>query len=177
MGVAMAERVVVAQRWQWRRSNGYGKAATVMAMQQRLRRHSTGNDDGGAAMGVEVVVAVQRWRHSNGGGGAAMLVDRSHHRVWYYRIVLYSAFVEQIDILRNFLRGPNTDRFPDDVPKKLQWNRNRDSCEKSATGAEKIGIRGIPAGIGNLEILHSLTAQNTEIITNLQCSCPTNHAL
>ena len=67
------------------------------------------------------------------------------------RIVSYSVFVKQIDILRSFLRRPQTDRFPDDIPKKLRWNRNRDSCEKSATGAEKTGIRRIPAGIGNLE--------------------------
>jgi hypothetical protein len=54
-----------------------------------------------------------------------------------HRIVLYSVFVEQIDILRSFLWWPHTDRFPDDVPKKLRRNRNRDSCEKSTTGAEK----------------------------------------
>ncbi len=36
------------------------------------------------------------------------------------------------------------------LKKKLRWNRNRDSCEKSATGTEKKGIQRIPAGIGNL---------------------------
>ncbi len=39
-------------------------------------------------------------------------------------------------ILRSFLRKPHTDRFPDDVLKKLRRNRNRDSCEKTATGTE-----------------------------------------
>jgi hypothetical protein len=36
------------------------------------------------------------------------------------------------------------------LPKKLRRNRNRDSCEKSTTGAEKTGIRRIPTGITNL---------------------------
>ncbi len=35
-------------------------------------------------------------------------------------------------------------------PKKLRQNRNRDSCEKSATVTENTGIRRIPAGITNL---------------------------
>ncbi len=70
--------------------------------------------------------------------------------VEYHRIVSYSVFVSQVDILCSFLRRSHTDRFPDDVPKKLTRNRNRDSGEKSATGAEKTGIRRIPAGIGNL---------------------------
>jgi hypothetical protein len=59
-------------------------------------------------------------------------------------------FVYQIHFLRSFLRRPHTDRFPDDALKKLRRNRNHDSCEKNATGAEKTGIRRIPAGIGNL---------------------------
>jgi hypothetical protein len=46
MGAAMAEKVV-AQRWQWRHSNGNDGAATAMAVQQWLRRCSNG--DGGAA--------------------------------------------------------------------------------------------------------------------------------
>ncbi len=54
---------------------------TEMAVQQRLRRCSEGNGDGGAAMGVAVVVAVKQWRCSNGGGSTAMVVDRSHCRV------------------------------------------------------------------------------------------------
>jgi hypothetical protein len=33
---------------------------------------------------------------------------------------------------------------------RLQRNRNRDSCEKNATGPEKTGIWRIPAGITNL---------------------------
>jgi hypothetical protein len=45
------------------------------------------------------------------------------------------------------LSMPHTDRFPDDVPKKLRRNRNPDSCEKSATRAEETGIRRIPTGI------------------------------
>ncbi len=72
--------------------------------------------------------------------------------VEYHRIVSYSAFVKQIDILHSFLRRPHTDRFPDDVPKKLRRNRNRNPCEKSATGVENAGIRRIPAGICNLEV-------------------------
>ncbi len=58
-------------------------------------------------------------------------------------------FVYQIHFLHSFLRRPHTDRFPDDVLKKLWRNRNCDSCEKNATGAEKTVIRRIPAGIGN----------------------------
>ncbi len=84
MGAAMAEKVV-GQQWRWRRSDSDGGAATAMAVQQRLRRRSNGlggtatamaaqrqlrwrsdsNGDGNAAMGVAVVVAVQRWRRSN----------------------------------------------------------------------------------------------------------------
>ncbi len=45
------------------------------------------------AMGVAVVVAAQQWRRSNGGGVTAMVVDRSHCRVQYHRIVSYSVFV------------------------------------------------------------------------------------
>jgi hypothetical protein len=56
----------------------------------------------------------------------------------------------QIHFVFSLLRRPHTDRFPDDVLKKLRRNWNRDSCEKNATGAEKTGIRRIPAGIGNL---------------------------
>ncbi len=66
----------------------------------------------------------------------------------YLRFVVY-----QIHFLRSFLRRPHTDRFPDDVLKKLRWNRNCDSYEKNATGAEKTGIQRIPAGIGNLAAL------------------------
>jgi hypothetical protein len=138
-GAVMA--MAAQQRW-WRRSNSNGGAATAMAVQQRLRRRSDRNGNGGAAMGVAVVVAAQQSRRSNGGGGAEMVVDRSHWRVWYHRIVSYSDFVKQIDILLSFLRKPQTDRFPDDVPKKLRRNRNRVSCEKSATGAKKQESRG-----------------------------------
>ncbi len=45
---------------------------------------------------------------------------------------------------------PGTDRIPEGVPKKFLRNRNRDSCEKSATGEENTGILRIPAGITNL---------------------------
>ena len=72
-------------------------------------------------------------------------------------------FVYQIHFLRSFLRRPHTDRFPDDVLKKLRRNRNRDSCEKNATGVEKTGIRRIPAGMGNLGINKNDTP--TSIIT------------
>jgi hypothetical protein len=60
-------------------------------------------------------------------------------------------FVYQIHFLRSFLRRPHTDRFPDDVLKKLRRNRYRDSCEKNATGTENTGIGRIPAGICNIE--------------------------
>ena len=39
-------------------------------------------------------------------------------------------FFLQIYFLHSILRRPHTDRIPDDVPKKLQRNRNRVSCEK-----------------------------------------------
>jgi hypothetical protein len=78
MGAAMAEKVV-AQQWQWQRSNDNGGTATAMAVQQRLRRRSNDNGGGGAAMAVQ-----------DGGGSAVMVVDRSHHRVWYH-IELYRA--------------------------------------------------------------------------------------
>jgi hypothetical protein len=59
-------------------------------------------------------------------------------------------FVYQIHFLRSFLCRPHTDRFPDVVLKKLWRNRNRDSCEKNATGTENTGIWRIPAGMCNL---------------------------
>ena len=59
-------------------------------------------------------------------------------------------FLQQIHFLRIILRRPHTDRIPEGVPKKFRRNRNRDSCEKSATGAENTGILRIPAGITNL---------------------------
>jgi hypothetical protein len=99
-------------------------------------------------MGVAVVVA-------NSDGGTAM-VEAAQQWWWteaiveYHRIVSYSVFVYQIDILHSFLRRPHTDRFPYDVLKKLRPNKNCDSCEKSATGAEETGIRRIPTGITNL---------------------------
>jgi hypothetical protein len=46
----------------------------------------------------------------------------------------------------------HTDRIPEGAPKKFRRNRNRDSCEKSATGVENTGILRIPAGITNLAI-------------------------
>jgi hypothetical protein len=49
---------------------------------------------------------------------------------------------------------PGTDRIPEGVPKKFLRNRNRDSCEKSATGEENTGILRIPAGITNLDRHH-----------------------
>jgi len=36
--------------------------------------------------------------------------------------------------------------------KRSRRNRNRDSCEKSATGAENTGILRIPVGITNLDL-------------------------
>jgi hypothetical protein len=59
-----ATAMVVRQR-QWRCSDGLGGAATAMVAQRRLRRRSNGNGNGGAVMGVAVVVAAQQWRRSN----------------------------------------------------------------------------------------------------------------
>jgi hypothetical protein len=130
-----------------------------MATQRQQWQRSNGNGNGGAAMGVAVVVAVQQWgwqwwwRRSDGG---AAMVEAMQQWWWteaiveYHRIVSYSVFVYQIDILRSFLRRPHTDRFPDDILKKLRRNSNPDSCEKNATGTENAGIWRIPAGICNL---------------------------
>jgi hypothetical protein len=41
------------------------------------------------------------------------------------------------------------------VLKKLRRNRNRDSCEKNATGTENAGIRRIPADICNLGTMYT----------------------
>ena len=60
-GAAMAMAV---QQPQWWRSNGNGGAAIVTAVQRRLWTRSNGNGNGGAAMGVAVVVAAQQWRRS-----------------------------------------------------------------------------------------------------------------
>ena len=59
-------------------------------------------------------------------------------------------FFLQIHFLRSILRRPHTDRISEGVLKIFRRNRNRDSCEKNATGTENTGIRRIPAGIGNL---------------------------
>ena len=49
-----------------------------------------------------------------------------------------------------FYIGPIQTGFLRGFQKKLRRNRNRDSCEKSATGTENTEIRRIPAGITNL---------------------------
>ena len=59
-------------------------------------------------------------------------------------------FLQQIHFLRIILRRPHTDSIPEGAPKMFLRNRNHDSCEKSATGAENTGILRIPAGITNL---------------------------
>jgi hypothetical protein len=51
---------MAAQRLQRRRSDCDGGAAIATAAQQRLRKCSNGNVNGGAAMGVAVVVAAQQ---------------------------------------------------------------------------------------------------------------------
>jgi hypothetical protein len=134
MGAAMAEKVV-AQQWRWRRSNGNGGAATAWAVQRWQWRCS--NSLGGAA--TAFLMAAQQWgwqwwwRRSNGG---AAMVEAAQQWWWteaiieYHRIESYSVFVKQIDILCSFLWWPHTDRFPDEVPKKLQRDRNYDSCKK-----------------------------------------------
>ena len=55
-----------------------------------------------------------------------------------------------------YVRRPGTDRIPKGVPKKFLRNRNRDSCEKSATGEENTGILRIPTGITNLALEQAL---------------------
>jgi hypothetical protein len=69
----MAEKVV-AQGWQWRRSNGDGGAA-MAKVAQLLRQRSNG--DGGTATAM---VAQRRLRwHSNGNGSAAMAIELAVH--------------------------------------------------------------------------------------------------
>jgi hypothetical protein len=65
-------------------------------------------------------------------------------------------------ILHSFLRRPHTDRYPDDILKKLRRNGNRDSCEKNATGTKNTGIRRIPAGICNLGGVHGIVTENQD---------------
>ena len=64
-------------------------------------------------------------------------------------IVLFKSYVGTT-IAHGYVRRPGTDRIPEGVPKKFLRNRNRDSCEKSATGEENTGILRIPVGITNL---------------------------
>ena len=59
-----------------------------------------------------------------------------------------------------YVRRPGTDRIPEGVPKKFLRNRNRDSCEKSATGEENTGILRIPTGITNLVLDHHSPISN-----------------
>ena len=73
---------------------------------------------------------------------AAVVYVRSRVRTY--------VFFEQIHFLRSILRRPHTDMIPEGAPKKFPRNRNRDSCEKSATGMENTGIRRIPTGMCNL---------------------------
>jgi hypothetical protein len=104
---------------------------------------------------------------------------RTEAIIEYHRIALYSIFVKQIDILPSFLRKPHTDRFPDDVLKKLWRNRNRDSCEKNATGTENAGIRRIPAGIRNLDthffVTNMSSANSYFLVRHFHC-CLTSNA-
>jgi hypothetical protein len=167
----MAEKVV-AQQWQWRCSNSNGGAATAMVVQQRLRRCSDGlggaalalaaqrrlwrrsdsNGNGGAVMGVAVVVVAQRWGRSNGGGGAAMVVDRSHCRVSYDTINLYRTLFLSNKMISYvaFYVGPIQTGFLMTFWKSYGGTGIVIPVKKSATGAEKTGIQRIPAGIGNL---------------------------
>ena len=55
-----------------------------------------------------------------------------------------------------YVRRPGTDRIPEGVPKKFLRNRNRDSCEKSATGEENTGILRISTGITNPASRHGV---------------------
>jgi hypothetical protein len=153
-----AAMVMAVQQRQWRCSDGLGSTATAMVAQQRLRRNSNGLGSTAMAMAMAAQQWGWQWWWQRSYGGAAMV--EAAQRWWWteaiveYRIVSYSVFVYQIDILRSFLRRPHTDRFPDDVLKKNRRNRNHDSCIKSTTGVEKTGIRRIPAGICNLGISH-----------------------
>jgi hypothetical protein len=68
-------------------------------------------------------------------------------------------------VAHGYVRRPGTDRIPEEEKKFLR-NRNRDSCEKSATGEENTGILRIPAGITNLE---RAIAADTHRITRVPC--------
>jgi hypothetical protein len=50
---------------------------------------------------------------------------------------------------------------------RFRRNRNRDSCEKNATGTENTGIRRIPAGIGNL--VHRMVIATEMLTGRLPC--------
>ena len=50
-------------------------------------------------------------------------------------IVLFKSYVGTT-VAHGYVRRPGTDRIPEGVPRKFLRNRNRDSCEKSATGEE-----------------------------------------
>ncbi len=71
-----------------------------------------------------------------------------------------------------YVRRPGTDRIPEGVPKKFLRNRNRDSCEKSATGEENTGILRIPAGITNLGLkpYSSFPGDSHHLMTHPRCS-------
>ena len=74
-------------------------------------------------------------------------------RAWADEDVVYEMDRVLFKFLRLYLCRPDTDRISEGVPKKLQRNRNRDSCEKSATGTENTGILRISAGITNVASL------------------------
>ena len=55
-------------------------------------------------------------------------------------------------VARGYVCRPGTERIPEEEKKRFLRNKNRDSCEKSATGEENTGILRIPAGITNLAL-------------------------
>ncbi len=109
-------------------------AVAVAAAAEAWRQRGGGGQLGGN--GGSLARACCWWRQQRGGHVGSGKMDK----------VLFKA-------LRLYLRRPHTDRISEGVPKKLRRNRNRDSCEKSATGTENTGIWRIPAGITNLASL------------------------
>jgi hypothetical protein len=65
-----------------------------------------------------------------------------------FHVFMYLGCQLKINIALYPLKKRQNVTFPPD--RGVWWNRNRDSCEKGATGMENTGIRRIPAGIGNL---------------------------
>jgi hypothetical protein len=147
--VAVAAKEVVAEVAAEAAAEATMATAVVAATEGAAATKAAATAKGAGATEGAAATAVA-WRSTEHGGQLAVSCV-SQNRV--EKVCTYSTlgfFVYQIHFLRSFLRRPHTDRFPDDVLKKLRQNRNRDSCKKNSTGTENTGIWRIPAGIGNL---------------------------